>query len=137
MSDSVQLARRASSASHDGPFDLDEARVRDLDALALEEPLAEGVGGGRAVEGGVDVDRVPGSRRVQLGERRQPVLAELARHQAADRRNERALRHALGAFTDYVLRFSNGERRFDGACLVAGTAAHQLHVESGCRSSRG
>ena len=109
--------------------DLDDARVRDLDALALEEPLAERVRHGRAVEGGVDVDRVAGSRGVKLGEGRQPVLGELARHQPADRRDEGAFGDALRPLADHVLRFGDGEGRLDRARLVAGAAAHQLHVK--------
>ena len=84
---------------------------------------------GRAVERDVDVDRMARRGGVELGQRRQPVLGELPRLQPADRGDERALGHALRALADDGLRLGDRERGFDRARLVAGAAAHELHVE--------
>ena len=72
---------------------------------------------------------MPRSGGVELGERRQPVLGELARLQTADRRDERAVGHALRALANHVLHLGDRECGLDRAGLVARAAADQLYVE--------
>ncbi len=67
--------------------------------------------------------------RVELGECGHSVLGELPWLQTADRGDECAVWHALRPLADHVLHLRDRERGLDRACLVAGPAADQLHVE--------
>ena len=85
------------------PVHRNRASLGHRHALAFEELPAQRIRRRRAVERDVDVDRMSRRCGVELGQRRQPVLGELPRLEAADGGDECALRHTLRTLANHVL----------------------------------
>ena len=111
------------------PVHRDHAGLGHRHALAFEELPAQRIRRRRAIERDVDVDRMSRRCGIELGQRRQPVLGELPRLQAADGGDECALRHTLRALANHVLHLGDRERGLDRPRLVARPAANELHVK--------
>jgi hypothetical protein len=100
---------------------------RDRDFRACEEVLAEAVGHRRPAEADRDVGGVSRHRGVQLGQCRQPHLAELVEVESADRGDELPGRHRARPVPVDPRHVGEGVRVLQRR-VVAGPVAHQHQV---------